>query len=61
MESRHQFKYGHTTKAISHGEKKMLEIITNPILGGAIITFAIGIGFTIWSEVDDWMWERKNK
>lgn len=39
----------------------MLDIMTNPILGGAIITFAIGIGFTIWSEVDDWMWERKNK
>ena len=39
----------------------MLDIMTNPILGGGLIIFAIGIGFTIWSEVDDWMWERKNK
>lgn len=39
----------------------MLDIITNPILGGLVTTFAIGFAFTIWSEVDDWMWERKNK
>jgi len=39
----------------------MMEVITNPILGGMIATFAICIGFTIWSEISDWMWERKNK
>lgn len=39
----------------------MIEIITNPILGGMVATFGIGIAFTAWSVIDDWMWERKNK
>lgn len=39
----------------------MLEVITNPILGGMIATFSIGMAFTIWSTVSDWMWDRKNK
>lgn len=40
---------------------QMLEVISNPILGGMIATFAIGMTFTVWSVVDDWMWDRKNK
>ncbi|TKU44048.1 hypothetical protein FDX24_05690 [Citrobacter sp. wls716] len=40
---------------------QMLEVITNPILGGMIATFSIGMAFTIWSTVSDWMWDRKNK
>ncbi len=39
----------------------MQEIITNPILGGMIATFAIGMAFTIWSTVSDWMWDRKHR
>ena len=39
----------------------MFEVICNPILGGMIGTFAIGMTFTIWSTVSDWMWDRKNK
>lgn len=39
----------------------MFEVICNPILGSMIFTFAICFGFTIWSEVSDWMWDRKNK
>lgn len=39
----------------------MFEVICNPILGGMIATFAIGMAFTIWAVVDDWMWDRKNK
>ena len=50
-----------TTKAISPEESNMIEIITNPILGGMVATFAIGMAFTIWSVVSDWMWDRKNK
>lgn len=50
-----------TAKAISLEENQMIEIITNPILGGMVATFGIGIAFTAWSVIDDWMWQRKNK
>lgn len=39
----------------------MLEVITNPILGLMIGTFSLGMAFTIWSAVSDWLWDRKNK
>lgn len=38
-----------------------LEIITNPILGGMVATFAIGMTFTIWSTVSDYLFDRKFK
>jgi len=50
-----------TAKTISPEGNNMIEIITNPILGCMVATFAIGMAFTIWSVVSDWMWDRKNK
>ncbi|HCC6093125.1 hypothetical protein [Citrobacter freundii] len=52
---------GHPITKATTGEFQMLEVITNPILGGMIATFSIGMAFTIWSTVSDWMWDRKNK
>jgi len=51
----------HRQSHFHHRKNKMIEIIANPILGCMVVTFSIGMAFTIWSAVSDWMWDRKNK